>query len=373
MKIAVVHDWLEKKAGAEKVLEEILKIYPKADLFVIVDHMNKEDRKFLLNIKIKTSFIQFFPFSKNHFRKYLFFFPLVVKLFNLKKYDLIISSSHSFAKNIIKSSNQIHICYCHTPSRYAHVMTNDYLDNYKINNFILRFLLKIFLFAFSKYDINQNKNVDFFISNSKFIKQRIKKIYNKTSDVIYPPIDIKKYKFKSKKQKYFLTSSRLVPYKKIDLIIKAFNEMPESKLIVCGDGPEFSYYKKIAKKNITLKGWVSDTKLKDYLANANGFIFAALEDFGIIPVEALASGTPVIALDAGGTKETILSNSINNSCGVLFKKQNKKNIIESIKYFNRRRNLYKSYNCQLRSKKFSSENFKKNLLKFINLKVQNYS
>tara|TARA_Y100000389_G_C17411716_1_gene491321 strand:+ start:159 stop:1271 length:1113 start_codon:yes stop_codon:yes gene_type:complete len=368
MKIAIVHDWLEKKAGAEKVLEEILKIYPKADLFVIVDHMNKDDKKFLSKIKIKTSFVQFFPFSKNHFRKYLFFFPLAVKLFNLKKYDIIISSSHSFAKNIDKKKNQLHICYCHTPSRYTHVMTNEYLNNYEIKNFFLKFFLKIFLFFFAKYDIMKCKNVDYFIANSNFIRKRIKKIYNRNSKVIYPSININNYKYKYKKKNFFLTSSRLVPYKKIDLIINAFNLMPEHRLIVCGDGPCYKDYKKIAKKNIELKGWVSDKKLREYLSNANAFIFAALEDFGIIPIEAMASGTPVIALNAGGTKETVSVKSKNNLCGELFKKQNINSIISAVKKFERKRKLYKSYHCKLKSKNFSNENFQLQFQAFLNSK-----
>ena len=356
-KIAIVHDWLEKKAGAEKVLEEILKIFPNSDIFVIVDFMSKNDRKFLLKKKIIKSFIQYLPFSKNHFRKYIFLFPIAVKLFNLKKYDLIISSSHSFAKNISKNQNQTHFCYCHTPSRYAHFMTNRYLKNYNINNFILKLFLKLFLKFFAKFDIKNSENVDRFFANSNFVKLRIKRIYGKDSKVIYPPVKINNFKFKSKKKKYFLTASRLVPYKKIDIIISAFNLMPQYNLIVCGDGPELSNYKKLSKKNVFLKGWVTDKELINYMQNANAFIFAAEEDFGILPVEALASGTPVIALNKGGTSETILSSSKLN-CGKLFNKQNKFEIIQHVKSFQNQRNLYKSINCRKRSLSFSDTKFR---------------
>lgn len=371
MKIAILHDWLEKRGGAEKVLEEIISLYPKAELFVIADFMSESDKKYYKHIKINTSFIQNLPFSRNHFRKYIFLMPLAVRLFNLKKYDLIISSSHSFVKNINKKNNQLHICYCYTPSRYTHIMTDEYIKDYRINNFILKFLLKIFLSNFRKYDIKYSKNVNFFISISDFIRRRIKKIYNKKSTIIYPPVDINQFKLKNKKKKYFLTSSRLVPYKKINLIIKAFNEMPEFKLIVCGDGPEYEKYKKIAKKNIVLKGWVNDLKLKNYLRNANAFVYAALEDFGILPVESLASGTPVIALNSGGTKETI--NNSNNFCGVLFKKQSKDDIIAAVKLFQASRNLFKAKNCRLKSKKFSKEIFKKKLSTFIKKKCKKFS
>lgn len=359
-KIAIIHDWLEKKAGAEKVLEEILKVFPKSDVFVIVDFMSRKDRKFLSKKKVIKSFIHYLPFSKNHFRKYIFLFPFAVKLFNLKKYDLIISSSHSFAKNISKNNNQTHLCYCHTPSRYAHFMTKQYLKNYNINNFLLKFILKSFLKYFAKFDIKNSKNVDQFFANSNFVKSRIKKIYKKDAKVIYPPIKINKFKFKNKKKKYFLTASRLVPYKKIDIIISAFNLMPEYNLIVCGDGPELLNYKKLSKKNIFIKGWVEDKKLINYMQNANAFIFAAEEDFGILPVEALACGTPVIALNRGGTKETILTSS-NLNCGKLFDNQNEFELIKKIKIFQKQRSIYKSINCRKRSLFFSDIIFRRKL------------
>jgi len=373
MKVAIIHDWLEKKGGGEKVLEEIIKIFPNAELFVIADFMiNKKDRQFLKKIKIKKSFIHYLPFSKNHFRKYIFFMPLAVKLFNLKKYNLIISSSSSFAKNINKSKNQLHICYCHTPSRYAHFMLDEYLKDYKIKNFLTKYILRKFLSIFAKYDIKNSNNVDYFIANSFFVRKRIKKIYKKNSEVMYPPININKYNYKIKKKNFFLTSSRLVPYKKVDLIIKAFNEMPKYKLVVCGDGPNYLNYKKLANKNIIFKGWVSDKKLKELLSEANAFIFAALEDFGIAPIEALASGTPVIALNGGGTKETISVNSKKFLCGLLFKKQNKAEIKKAVKKFVNQRKLFKSTNCRVKSYNYSQLKFKKKLISFVNNKVSTF-
>ena len=175
IKIAVLHDWLEKYAGAEKVLSQILKIYPNADLFTIVDHMEKKDRLFLKNIKIKKSFIHYLPFSKKLFRYYFLLFPMAVRFFNLGKYDLIISSSHSFIKNIEKKNNQLHICYCHTPMRYAHVMMKQYINSYGYQNIFIKKILEFFLKLIAKWDIKHTKNVDYFIANSNFIKKRIKK------------------------------------------------------------------------------------------------------------------------------------------------------------------------------------------------------
>lgn len=373
--IAIIHDWLEKKAGAEKVLEQIIKIYPDADLFVLVDFMSKKDKFFLKKTKIIKSFIQYLPFSKIHFRKYIFFFPLAVKLFNLKKYDLIISSSHSFAKNVNKTNNQIHICYCHTPIRYCHVMMDEYLKEYKIKNKILRTILKTFLLYLGKWDIKNNKNVDFFIANSNYIKKRIKKYYNKKSTVIHPPIDTKNFTLKYNKKNFFLTASRLVPYKKIDLVINAFNEIKNKSLYVIGSGPQLNYYKILAKKNVKIVGWANNKKLVQLMRNAKGFIFPALEDFGIIPLEAQSCGTPVLAYGKGGSLDTVLNFPKKNPTGIFFKKQNTKEIIRTIELFEKKIKFFKPENARKNAFKFKSENFRKKFKKYvdecINLKKRN--
>lgn len=369
-KIAIIHDWLEKKGGAEKVLEDLLLIYPNCDLFLLADFMKKKDRKFLKNHKIKYSFIQYLPFAKKIFRFYFVLMPLALKLLDFNKYDIIISNSHSFAKNIIKNKKQIHISYCHTPVRYAHVMMDEYIkDYYGIKNFFLKNLLKVILNMIKTWDINSNKNVDHFIANSEYLKKRIKKIYNRTSTVIHPPVDTDKFILKKYKKNFYLTASRLVPYKKIDIIIKAFNKLPQQTLHVIGDGPKLKEYKNLANSNIKVTGWADQKELIKNMQESKCFIFAPLEDFGIVPVEAQSCGTPVIAYGKGGALDTVVNYPKKNATGIFFKKQTPNSIIKSIRLFEKNLHYFKPINSKNNSLKFSRKNFRIKFKKFIDSKI----
>ena len=358
MKIAIIHDWLVTNAGAEKVLKEILEIFPDADIFSLVDFLNDIDKKQILNNKkVHTSFIQKLPFAKKYFRNYLPLFPKAIESFNLKKYDLIISSSWAFAKGIKKNNNQLHICYCHTPIRYAWDLYEEYTSNIKQPK---KFLVQKTLQYIRKWDIKTINRVDYFIANSKFVQKRIQNTYKKTSKVIYPPVDIEKFILEDKKEDFYLTASRLVPYKKTKLIIEAFNKMPNKKLIVIGKGEELNNIKKIAKSNVKIIGYQPEETLIYYMQKAKAFVYAAIEDFGIIPIEAMACGTPVIALNKGGTAETV-KNGVN---GILFENQNTKDMIKAInKFENQKFNSHIIRNSVLN---FSKENFKHQFKKFIN-------
>ena len=327
MKIAIVHDWLVTDAGAEKVLRAIIDIYPDAEIFSLVDFLSDEDREVVLNAKFaKTSFIQKLPFAKKYFRNYLPLFPKAIESFDLSSYELIISSSWAVAKGVKKNKNQLHISYCYTPIRYAWDLYDEYTQNLKQPK---KFLVSATLKYIRRWDIRTLDRVDYFIADSKFVQERIKRIYNRDSVVIYPPIDVEDFKFYEKKDDYYLSASRLVPYKKTKLIVEAFNEMPDKKLLVIGDGEDYENIKKIANKNIVLLGYQEKKDMIKYMQKAKAFIYAAIEDFGIVPVEALSCGTPVIALDDGGTAETI-KHKIN---GIHFKKQNKQNIIDAVNEF----------------------------------------
>jgi len=327
MKIAIVHDWLVTNAGAEKVLKEIIELYPQADIYSLVNFLSSNQQKDIVKRKtIHTSFIQKLPFAKKYFRYYLPLFPKAIESFKLKDYDIIISSSWAFSKGIKKNPNQIHICYCHTPIRYAWDLYDEYTSNLKQPK---KLLTQLTLQYIRKWDIKTIDNVDFFIANSKFVQERIKRIYNKNAKVIYPPVDIEKFSFCDKKEEYYLTASRLVPYKKTKLIVEAFNKMPNKKLVVIGDGEELSNIKQIAQKNIIILGYQKDETLIRYMQKAKAFVYAAVEDFGILPIEAMACGTPVIALNKGGTAETVID-KIN---GIHFEEQNTISIINAIKQF----------------------------------------
>ena len=327
MKIAIVHDWLVTNAGAEKVLKEIVELYPEADIFSLVDFLDVTQRQEILKgKKATTSFIQNLPLAQKHFRNYLPLFPKAIESLDVSGYELIISSSWAVAKGVKKSKSQMHICYCHTPIRYAW----DLYDEYTSALFQpKKFLVQKALHYIRKWDIDTIDRVDHFIANSNFVKQRIARTYNRDAKVIYPPVDIDKFTLCEKKDDFYLTASRLVPYKKTKLIVEAFNNMPDKKLVVIGAGEEYEVIKQIAKSNVEVLGYQEDKVLVDYMQRAKAFVYAAVEDFGIVPIEAFACGTPVIALDDGGTAESVID-GVN---GVHFAHQRVDNIIDAVSRF----------------------------------------
>lgn len=355
MKVAIVHDWLVTNAGAEKVLRSIVNLYPDADIFSLVDFLTDKDRDIILDgKKASTTFIQKLPFAKKHFRNYLPLFPIAIESLDISGYELIISSSWAVAKGIKKRPDQIHVCYCHTPIRYAWDLYDEYTSNLKQPK---KFIVQQTLKYIRNWDLNTLGRVDHFIANSKFIQERIQRIYHRESIVIYPPVNIDKFTLDEEKENYYLTASRLVPYKKTKLIVEAFNELPDKKLVVIGNGEEYDSIKKIAQDNIKILGYQSDEVLIATMQKAKGFVYAAIEDFGIIPIEAMACGTPVIALNEGGTKETI----INKITGIHFKEQTQESILEAITEFEKLDFNYQ--NIRKEATKYTY--FEKELLSFI--------
>lgn len=327
MRIAVVHDWLVTDAGAEKVLRALLDIYPQADIYSLVDFLSERDRRNVLGGRYaKTSFIQRLPFAKKHFRNYFFLFPTAIESFDLSAYDLIISSSWAVAKGVKKHKNQLHVSYCYTPIRYAWDLYDEYTKELK---FFKRMFVKATLSYIRRWDIKTLKRVDRFIADSKFVQERIKRIYGRESVVIYPPVDTKRFTCKSDKEDFYLSASRLVPYKKTRLIVEAFNEMSDKRLVVIGSGEEYDAIKKIAKENVEVLGFCENDVLRDRMQRARAFVYAAVEDFGIVPIEAMSCGTPVIALNQGGTAETV----IDAKNGVHFDKQTKDDIKAAVQRF----------------------------------------
>lgn len=360
-KIIILHDWLDVKAGAENVLEQILKIFPNADIFTIVDFMPADQRSFLKNHKIFHSIVQYFPFAKNHFRKYFPLFPIILFFYNFSKYDLIISCSHSYVKNIRKSNNQMHICNCYTPVRYCYDQKSEYINDYA-NNFFLKTFLYLSLFFIRLWDQYMNRNVDFFISISNHISNRIKSVYSRQSYLIYPSIDIKKYFVKNiKKKNFYVAASRFVPYKRLDLVIKAFNRMPDKKLIIIGSGEKYNEYKKLANQNIIFKGRVSESVKIKIFSEAKALIYPAYEDFGIVPVEAQSCGTPVIGFNKGGLKDTVITKGACKT-GILFKHQTSNEIIKSINFFELNISNFSSVNCINNAKRFDHSVFRKKFI-----------
>ena len=356
MKIAVVCDWLILYAGAERVLEQILRLYPTADLFCLVDFLPEDQRGFIMGKTTHTSFIQNLPRVKKNYRSYLPFMPLAIEQLDVTGYDLVISSSHAVAKGILTGPDQLHISYVHSPIRYAWDLQHQYLEEANLKRGVKGWIAKIILHYIRLWDSRTANGVDCYIANSNFIARRIWKVYGRDAAVIYPPVDINTYELCEAKEDFYLTASRMVPYKKIRLIVEAFNEMPEKKLIVIGDGPEYDKIYKIAKDNITLLGYQPFPVLKEKMQKAKAFVFAAEEDFGITPVEAQACGTPVIAYGKGGALETIIT-SVGKETGLFFYEQSvqalKKAVID-FEYISKKE-IY--FNCRKNAERFSQERF----------------
>ena len=361
MKKALVHDWFSVYAGAERCVESFINIWDDFDVFALVDFLNSQDREIMLkNKRVSTSFVQNLPFAKTKFRNYLPLFPLAVEQFDLREYDLILSSSHAVAKGVLTRPDQLHISYIHTPIRYTWDMYFDYLEENSMRNGLKSALARYFLHKIRLWDLACANRVDLYIANSNFVADRIRKIYGKPSCVIYPPVDTSKFKTSPKKSDYYITVSRLVSYKKIDLIVKAFNENGK-KLVVIGDGDEMKNIKSIAKNNIEILGFQESEKIARMMSEAKAFVFAAVEDFGIAPVEAQACGTPVICLDKGGAKESV----IDQETGVYFSEQSVKGISQAVEKFEKIQDKFDSNVIKAHAQKFSKERFEKEIKEFV--------
>lgn len=368
MRVAIVCDWLVVYAGAERVLEQILKIYPDADLFCLVDFLPKDQRSFIMDKKTHTSFIQNLPRAKKNYRSYLPLMPLAIEQLDVSAYDLVISSSHAVAKGVLTGPDQVHISYVHSPIRYAWDLQHQYLQEANLTRGMKGWTAKAILHYIRLWDYRTAHGVDHFIANSEFIARRIKKVYGREADVVYPPVDVDAYEMCEDKDDFYLTASRMVPYKKIKLIVEAFNEMPDKQLVVIGDGPEYGKIKEIAKGNIVLMGYQPFAVLKEKMQKAKAFVFAAEEDFGITPVEAQACGTPVIAYGKGGALETIRGQECEDSTGLFFYRQTTEAVIEVVRSFETLSTDIVPQICRNNAERFSTERFLTDMRSYIDEK-----
>lgn len=366
--IGIVADWLVAYAGAEKVIKEFIDLYPGSELYSVVDFLSDTSREQLHNKKAKTTFIQKLPFSKTKYQKYLPFMPLAIEQLDLSSHEVILSSSHAVAKGVLTGPDQLHISYVHSPIRYAWDLQHQYLQEAKLNNGVKGLLAKLILHKIRVWDYRTANGVDHFVANSKFISRRIKKVYGRHSDVIYPPVDVERFLLNENKDDYYFTASRLVPYKRIDLIVEAFSHMPEKKLVVIGDGSEMTKIKSKATKNIEILGYQENSVMQNYMRNAKAFVFAAEEDFGITPVEAQACGTPVIAYGKGGALETIRPIGVDMATGIFFHKQDVASIIEAVSSFNSVSEKLEPNNCRKNAVKFSRERFQNEMKIYVEKK-----
>ncbi len=381
--IAIIHDWFVKKSfgGSEKVtfiLNDLLnERYSTPDIFSLTSNIKSLKSKCYQESKINTSFIQSLPFGKTNVQSYLPILPYAIEQFDLRKYDLIISSSHALAKGVLTSPDQLHISYIHTPMRYAWDQMNIYLKKSKLSKFGFEIPIRFMLYKLREWDFYSSQRVDYLIANSNFTSKRIKKYWGLESDVLNPPVDIRRFKYKNPRGDYYISLNRLVPNKRIDLLIKAFNKL-NLPLIIIGDGPERFKLEKISNPNIKFLSKISDEEVENYMSKCRAFVYAGIEDFGIAPVEAMASGAPVIAYGKGGILDTV--NCLNQQeklkvpNGLLFKKQTSEDIIDTINWFEDKK-VWKKFNPEILneySQNFSIENFMSKFDLIINKAWENF-
>lgn len=328
-KIAIVHDFLYCYAGAERVLEQIINVFPESDLFALFDFLPADRRGFIQNKPVRHSFIQRLPFARTRHRHYLPLMPLAIEQLDLSAYDVVLSSSYLAAKGVITRPDQLHICYCHSPVRFAWDMQHQYLTESGLARGIKSVAARAILHYIRNWDQRSAQGVDVFVTNSQFISRRVRKIYRRSSTPIYPPVDIDRFVPSSTREDYYVTASRMVPYKRMDVIVEAFNRMPDKRLVVLGDGPDFRKISQSASRNIQVLGHQPFDVLRRHLQNARAFVFAAEEDFGIAPVEAQACGTPVIAFGRGGVTESV----VDRQTGLFFDEQTPASLIEAVTEF----------------------------------------
>ena len=364
MKVALVHDYLVQYGGAERVLEAFTEIFPKAPIYTMV-YDKKLMSKTFSDKKVFTSFLQKIPLVGSHHRLFPILMPIAIEQFDLSKYDIVLSDSNSYAKGAITMPHTLHITYCHTPMRYAWDDCHKYLREFKYSNLTKKFV-PFAMNYIRMWDKISADRPDRYIANSKFIASRIKKYYNKDAFIINPPVSAEKFYISKNVEDYYLMVGRALPYKRFDIAVKAFNKL-KFPLKIIGKGPEMDKLKKHANSNIDFLGYLNDKEISDYYSKCKAFIFPPEEDFGITPLEAMASGRPVIAFRGGGALETV----IENKTGLFFDEQTPRSIIDVIKNFDSRK--FNPREIRDHALEFDRELFKKKIKKFVEEEYTKYA
>lgn len=371
MKVALVHDYLNQYGGAERVLEEFSELFPDAPIYTLVynpAHFEKHGIVPFMNKKIITSFLQKIPFAKSKHRIFPLLMPMAIEQFDLSNYDMVLSDSASFAKGIITKPGTLHICYCHTPPRYAWDDSHKYIAEFGFSGLVKK-IIPFFMNYIRIWDREAALRVDKFICNSQFVAERIKKYYNREAQIIYPPVDAKKFfpaENKLEKKDYFLMVGRLITYKRFDIAIEAFNKLG-LPLKIIGSGPEKNRLTKMARKNVEFLGELSTDKLNYYYQNCRALIFPQEEDFGIVALEAMACGKPVIAYRGGGALESIDE----NKTGIFFNQQTPQSLAGAVKKFDVSK--FNSSKIRQWAQNFDREIFKNKIKEFIEKSYSSYN
>jgi len=367
VRIAIVHDWLVTYAGAEHVLEQIIACFPDADLFALVDFL--EDRSFLRGKPVRTTFIQKLPRARAKYRAYLPLMPFAIEQFDLSAYDVVISNSVAVAKGVLTGPDQVHISYVHSPIRYAWDLQHPYLNQAKRTSGLKSLFTRLLLHYLRTWDVPPVNTVDSFIASSTTGARRIWKVYQRDAAVIFPPVDVEGFALHVQKEDFYLTAAQLVPDRRIDLIVEAFAQMPERRLVVIGDGPEMRKLSAMSAPNVEVMGAQPFAVLRDRMRRAKAFVFAAQEDFGTAVVEAQACGTPVIAFGKGGVLETVRGLSDAHPTGMVFGEQTAQAIVAAVEDFAADPRRFSPIDCRTNAERFSAALFRTRFFAHVRARV----
>jgi glycosyltransferase involved in cell wall biosynthesis len=358
VKVAIIFEWFQRFGGVERVVAEMRNAFPDADLFALVHDPEDLVGTPLDGVPVETSFIQSLPQARKKYRLYLPLMPLAIEQLDLRPYDIVLSSSHTVAKGVLTRSDQLHVSYVHTPMRYAWDLYLDYLSAGDMSSRGKNLLARLTLHYLRLWDVSTANRVDKYLTNSAYVARRIEKLYRRPARVIHPPVDASRYRHDLPRQEFFITVSRLVPYKRVDLIVKAFTKL-NKPLLVIGDGPDLANLRRMAGPNVRVIGYLPNEVVAEHLGRARAFVFAADEDFGIAPVEAQAAGCPVIAYGKGGALETVVGLPAPGATGLFFDAQTPEALEAAVSHFEAREEEFKPEVCRRNAERFGHERFRR--------------
>jgi glycosyltransferase involved in cell wall biosynthesis len=362
-RIAIVHDWCPDFRGGERVLARFCRLFPDADIFTLFDFLDPDVKaRHFPGKTFRTSPLNRLPGVRRYYRNLFALCPFFIEQFDVTGYDLVLSSSSAFARGVLTRPDQPHLCYVHSPARYAWDEQFTYLAQARLGFGPKGLLYRYLLHGLRTWDVRTAHGPDMMLANSEYVRARIRRIYGRDAEVVHPPVDVEEMPFTPRKDDYYVAASYLAPYKRTDLVLRAFRDMPERRLLVVGEGQQSATLRALAAPNITFTGYLERRLYVDAVRNARAMVFAGCEDFGIALAEAQASGTPLIAFAQGGARDIVRPLGTENPTGVLFPRQSAESIRDAVELFERNCAAISPSACRQNALRFSSERFDREIL-----------